>query len=210
MGTTPTLALPYPEASDPADVPTDIHELATALDGLVHKVTYGTTPPASPTGGDEWILPADAANGVMWRFRYNAGSASPYKWEFVGGAPFTAEVLTFENLTSTSYVDLPTAGPSLTVPRAGDYFYILGVQAMNNTTGQTSIAALKVGAAACSDDDSVNVFGVSGGVNYLNASKPRRINGVAASTLLLMQYRVTGGQATYGRREFALTPVRVS
>lgn len=32
MGTTPVLALRYPEPTDPADVPTDIHELATDVE----------------------------------------------------------------------------------------------------------------------------------------------------------------------------------
>lgn len=43
MGTTPTWGLRYPEQADPADVPTDIHELAddigVALNGLAARLT---------------------------------------------------------------------------------------------------------------------------------------------------------------------------
>lgn len=35
MGVTPTYQLPYPEASEPSDVPTDMHELATATEGAL-------------------------------------------------------------------------------------------------------------------------------------------------------------------------------
>lgn len=35
MGATPTYQLPYPESNEPADVPTDMHELATATEGAL-------------------------------------------------------------------------------------------------------------------------------------------------------------------------------
>jgi len=34
MGATPVFALPYPEPTDPADVPTDMHELCDAIEAL--------------------------------------------------------------------------------------------------------------------------------------------------------------------------------
>ena len=47
--------------------------------------SYGSTFPASPVDGQEHIYTA-GANGECWRFRYNAGSSSAYKWEYIGGA----------------------------------------------------------------------------------------------------------------------------
>lgn len=39
MGTTPVYALPYPEPTDPADVPTDMHELALATETTIDALT---------------------------------------------------------------------------------------------------------------------------------------------------------------------------
>lgn len=43
-----------------------------------------------PADGDERYFQNAVMKtfGVIWRFRYNASSTSPYKWEFVGGAPW--------------------------------------------------------------------------------------------------------------------------
>jgi len=39
MGLTPNHLLPYPEPSDPPDVPADIYELANRLDGVLTALT---------------------------------------------------------------------------------------------------------------------------------------------------------------------------
>jgi hypothetical protein len=50
------------------------------------KPNYGTTLPAGPVDGQEAILVDSLTNPTyQWRFRYNAGSALAYKWEFIGG-----------------------------------------------------------------------------------------------------------------------------
>lgn len=58
MGTTPVYALPYPEAVDPADVPTDMHELALAIEAI----------PA--LGGGWWTAP-DGTTLRTNRFAYS-------------------------------------------------------------------------------------------------------------------------------------------
>ena len=68
MPTTPKLALPYPVATDPADVPADMAELATRLDdiagvasGLATLDATGKVPaaqlPASGGGGGRVVIP---------------------------------------------------------------------------------------------------------------------------------------------------------
>jgi hypothetical protein len=92
---------------------------------------YGTTLPAAPFDGQEAILVDSLTNpNYQWRFRYNAGSSSAYKWEFIGGPPkFTAGVS-------------PTTG--IVAPRAGDYMWEWMVNAhstalyFQNTPGVTS------------------------------------------------------------------------
>ena len=64
MPQTPTMLLPYPAATDPADVPTDLHELADRLEtvrglanGLASLDATGKVPaaqlPAAGSGGDQ-------------------------------------------------------------------------------------------------------------------------------------------------------------
>jgi hypothetical protein len=94
-------------------------------------VTYGTTPPGSPADGDIWMFPADATNGVIWQFRYRAASASSYKWEFVGGVPLAVGPSGSMTIATATPTDL-TGGPTLTLPRAGDYVIDFGGVAQAN------------------------------------------------------------------------------
>jgi hypothetical protein len=92
-------------------------------------------PPSSPSDGDIWIATGVDARGTRWQFQYNAGSSSSFKWEFIGGPPLAG---TFggavTNLFSGSgTVDL-TSGPTLTVPRSGDYVVRVGCFMQNNGT----------------------------------------------------------------------------
>lgn len=80
---------------------------------------YGTVLPASPVDGQQYILVDSVTSPTyQWLFRYNAGSTSANKWEFVGGSPFKAIGPTNTSLTSpnTWYQIF-----SFAVPRAGDY-----------------------------------------------------------------------------------------
>jgi hypothetical protein len=203
MGTTPTLALPYPEPADPADVPTDIHELATALDTLVHKVTYGTTPPASPADGDEWILPADATNGVMWRFRYRAASASAYKWEFIGGPPLYGENPTVGAGTVGSWAPVQ---PSLAPARAGDYLASFSLSSATTSGAGTLAGCLwpSGGRLAATETIVSNVNGEQalGRTDILLTGQP------AAGAIVLGQYCSVA--ANFSKRWLSLLPVRVS
>ena len=59
-----------------------------------------TALPASPADAQEIAFLVDAANGIVWRFRYRAASTSPYRWEFTGGAPLYVDANTPVNLTA--------------------------------------------------------------------------------------------------------------
>lgn len=89
---------------------------------------YGTTPPVNPTEGMTWVFPADAAKGIIWRFRYRAGQTLP--WEFVGGAELV-DYINAEETASGTWIDLPTPGPSITLPRTGDYDVLWGYYVHN-------------------------------------------------------------------------------
>lgn len=103
-----------------------------------------TSLPASPVDGDEVVYVANATNGVSWRLRYRAASASSYKWEFVGGAELRSEGVggttwgTWNNTNSLNHVN---TNVSLTVPLAGDYAFNGELISYNNA-GDSAIGAL--------------------------------------------------------------------
>ena len=96
------------------------------------------------------------------------------------------------------------------MPRAGDYEVELGAQ-FYNTNGNTGAwVAVKKGAAATADADSIsNVVAFSPGIS---CSRKMIITGLAASDVLKLQYRSSSGVGTghWATRWLAVRPVRVS
>ena len=114
-------------------------------------ITYSATPPASPADGDEWVLPVDATNGVMWRFRYNASSGSAYKWEFVGGISIQVSgdsntlLQSLTQIGVTGYYYWNNASGKVTVPRAGVYrLQATAFIAYSTASAQATLAAANV------------------------------------------------------------------
>lgn len=173
--------------------------------------SYGTTLPTGPVDGQEAILVDSLSDPTyQWRFRFNARSTSPYKWEFVGGTPRLSEVPTQETTASTTYAVLATAGPSFTVPRAGDYVVGFGAYMQTSAAGIAVYASYDIGATAASD-----TWGIVGytppGVGGASMFRQNRHNGLAASAAIVAKYRVnTGGVSYFGARHLSILPVRVS
>jgi hypothetical protein len=92
-------------------------------------VALADFPPVAPANGDIIILDVPASfnpitgRKVHWLCTYDATSSG---WH-VSGPPIGAVVTTAQNSTSTSYTDLGTVGPSLTLPRPGDYLITLSL-----------------------------------------------------------------------------------
>lgn len=82
-------------------------------------------PPGAPDDGDIWIATNVDANGSRWQFQYDVAEVGTYKWKFIGGAPLQSYIVTQENPTTGdangSDYRTATLGPSLTIPRAGEY-----------------------------------------------------------------------------------------
>jgi hypothetical protein len=155
----------------------------------VPKITTSTLaggPPASPQDGDIWIATAVDANGTRWAFQYNAGSASAFKWEFIGGFPQAVSPVGSITTASATPVDL-TGGPTLTLARAGDYMVELGDNSTSQAAGINNMVTL------------LNVAGVNqsqtNGLNFVataqfqggQQSTETIITGVAAGTVLKLQ-----------------------
>ena len=167
-------------------------------------VSYGTSFPASPNNGQEHILVDSVTNPTyQWRFRYNASSTSPYKWEAVGVLPLTASVDPFGSCPAAGWQFAP-AGPSLVLPRPGDYINAFGFH-YGCSTGSfihmrlsgANIPALDIGGWA---DAAANVIRC--------ASRQDRVNGMTTGTITSEYYGGTNAQVA--RRWMSLTPVRVS
>lgn len=92
---------------------------------------FASGPPSSPSSGDIWIGANVDGNGTRWQFQYNAGSASAYKWEFVGGGimlfPTNDPNVLLNALTSTGstqglgWTIFYHSSSTLTLARAGVY-----------------------------------------------------------------------------------------
>jgi len=173
-----------------------------------------TSLPASPVDGQEVFYQADATNGIVWHLRYNASSSSAYKWEFVGGPSLFAEVATEETTASTTYVALATAGPTLTLPRAGDYDVELGFRGYSSVNNTGALMGYDIGATGAVDADAISYYAATslgGGATVAgNLARLRRKTGLSA-VALTAKYRATSAiTVAFGSRWLRVTPVRVS
>jgi len=158
--------------------------------------------------GVEVYYLADSDNGIVWHFRYRAAGSESYPWEFVGGSSLRSEIATSQTTTNPAYVDLTTAGPSVTTPLAGDYILHFGSD-LNNSGANYSIAAVKIGAAATVDADAVLAFSGSASGVEVSVSRTMVKTALAASTELKVQYKAGAGTLAAGKRFLYVTPARV-
>jgi hypothetical protein len=174
-------------------------------------VAYGTTLPASPTDGLEAILVDSVTNpSYQFRFRYNAGSQSAYKWEFVGGTEMFAETAGTDTTTAGTVANL-TNGPSLTLPRAGDW--MIEVDAVASSTVVDATLSTGAGSSAVATNNLITSgFGqttVAG--RWAAVRNLGRANSVAAATVVTVKaWSSGGGTASFQVRRLTIRPVRVS
>jgi hypothetical protein len=174
-------------------------------------ITYGTTPPVSPVDGDLWDFPADATNGVIWRFRYRAASASAYKWEFIGGPPLTAFIAADETIaTANAWTDLPTVGPQVAVPRAGDYWAWGHVTMNNATAGTTLLLGITLNAGNPLDPLQASANAAVANYGVALAISGGRISGAATSDQIRMRYWANNANLHGLKRSISVLPIRVS
>lgn len=177
---------------------------------------YSTSLPASPIDGQEAVLTDSLTAGTYaWRFRYNSSAVSAYKWDFIGGAPVNALVGASESCASTSYIDLASVGPSITLPRAGDYLVTFGGRFEMNT-GNTAASQMlgyitvKLGASASGDTESLTLSTYTPYELPINTARTILLTGRAASDVLKLQYKRNTGTVQIANRFIGVIPVRVS
>ncbi len=171
---------------------------------------YGTSLPGSPTDGDEYVLvDSTSAPTYRWHLRYNGGSASSYKWEFIGGTEMYAAVDTTETTSSATYAALSTAGPTITLPNAGDYFVSIGATIGPKTTASIGYMSYDIGGTGASDNDAAS--SQSGSSNQYSVSRTARKTGLTA-VALTSKYRTanTSDAMSFRFRWMLVRPIRIS
>jgi len=182
----------------------------TTVSGTDPRLPAGTVTvlPASPVDGQEINFLADPTNGVEWRLRYRAASASAYKWEFLGGPPLYNEVLAYEGAPSSTYGSLGTPGPTITlpVPNGGDFDVTFGAVL---SAGSVNVQAF-MGIATSSSPASDTFAATSNLPAYSVGSLAGAIHGLGLTGAVVANYRTNGGNAaSYLHRYMRVTPVRV-
>jgi len=175
--------------------------------GFASPPTYATTLPASPVDGQEAILVDSVTNPwYAWRLRYNAGSTSPYKWEYVGGTPWMGAAYggTWQQFSGNS--TFVGASPNFTTPRAGDYW--LAFTAQFNTTASGVTIQMGYGTAT--------IMGVAQAFNLPSPSEIRwagfsqRVNAFAQGAVVQPQVWADKVTTALANMETIIYPARVS
>lgn len=209
-----TLASTYVDNAADGTLVTTVQAVNTT--GSTIGLPAFTSLPSSPYNGQIVPFVADATNGIVWQFRYNSGDVSGYPWEFFGGGSMWSEIATTETTNSTSYTDLSTVGPTLIVPRAGEYEILevgtIGVNSLNTGSLQQwsgSIAA-KLGAAAAADAERAIFMAVASGAEVFSSVSRTIHRTLTAGETIKLQYKVNSGTSEFSNRGLFIRPLRVA
>lgn len=124
------------------------------------------------------------------------------------GGPYsaTADVTTSQTTTSTSYTDLATSGPAVTLSPGATQTHLLlaSAQTSNTNTGVTNFFSVAVNGAAAADVDG---GAVDSGTANIGARVTRPILAAAQpnGATHTMKYRTTGGTAAFASRRLVGT-----
>ncbi|HEY7418283.1 MAG TPA: hypothetical protein VH593_24090 [Ktedonobacteraceae bacterium] len=179
---------------------------ASKISGIGGSIP-ATTLPASPTDGQQAVLVDNTSSPTYsWLFQW---SATASKWFFIGGSDAYSQVLTDESSGNNGYTNLATVGPQVTVPRAGVYEISWSCNGTGAAGGNGWQAAVKLGAAATSINEGVQITAPSAGA-WFQAARLNMQRTLAASDVVLWQANPTGATAHYANRNLAVKPVWVT
>jgi hypothetical protein len=184
------------------------HDQAHNVTGTNHSAGWGAkgsvlvgltsgTGTALAVGSNEQVLTADSAQtaGVKWATRATTGAQ-------------TADVTTSESTTSTTYADLTTPGPSVTVTIGASGLAMVMVSATmsGSATGTTPIMSWRAGAGTPLDVDSAIQTGVIAEIARL--SRTTLATGLTPGSVTFdAKYRVASGTGTFSNRRLIVIPL---
>lgn len=176
-----------------------------------------------------WTAPMTAVAGVIWtaaefnaNVRDNLLETMPGKATAAGRlfatsannaiaerVPSTATVATSQTTSSTSYVDLATVGPSVTVT-TGTTAIVYWSVAMSHSSGsgEMSVSVAVSGATTLAANDNWRLLesGVTAG-NTNRGGQAHRFTGLTAgSNTFTLKYRTTAATATFLDRDIIVLP----
>lgn len=182
------------------------------MSGMFEQVAYRpykdiplvTALPSNPSNGDMVVLTDSLTAGTyQWTLKYVADRSSN-KWVFMGGNPLYAEVNTTESTAATAYTALATAGPSVTLPVAGDYFVRHGCTVSNNASSNNDMS-YDIGASGASTTDQCLVGSLVTAAEFYSGIREQIKTGLTAVTLTA-KYKVSAGTGSFAYRWIAVIP----
>jgi hypothetical protein len=159
--------------------------------------------------GDEVYLEVDATNGIEWHLVYRTAEAT-YKWRFLGGPEMAAQVATDEAVAAgtLTYSALATAGPSVALPRAGDYDVIHGCRAYPGAVAQALFMSYDIGATGAVDADAAyETPAVASGTNLKRRQRKTALT--AVSLVSKYKHDNNGAAGNFCNRSLFVMPVRL-
>jgi hypothetical protein len=156
--------------------------------------------------GDEVYLEVDSTNGIEWHLVYRTAEAT-YKWRYLGGPPMSAEVATAESTASTAFAALATAGPSIALPRAGDYMVMHGSEIYATGAMLAGYHSYDIGVTGAVDADAARVL-TGTATEGAQVLRRKRKTGLTAVSLV-SKYRTTASTAAFTFRGLNIIPVRL-
>ena len=174
-----------------------------------------TALPANPQDGDEIIfMDSLSAPTYRWHLRYNAFSASSYKWEYIGGTDVGLIRAANDNQTSNGTWERLNS-PAFTVPVAGDWH--VRMEAIMSCAASVYTVSLGLSKTAGTPGDGgsqlANPAAVSAGytLTHVNdAIHDGDASGLSAgATLTMMLKQNAAVTTTWNIRRMYVHPIRV-
>lgn len=184
----------------------DAHERITAIgSGKLALKTLVQFAALTPADGDEYALQVDATLGIIWHVKYRAASASAYKWEVLGMVPLHSQVDTTESTASTTYVALATAGPSIVLPRPGDY--VIDVGCTGGVANNAAFMSYDIGGTGAVDADAIT----TGRPSDAGPMTRSMFKAGLSNVTLTAKYKIAAAVSqSFGYRWMRATPRRIS
>jgi len=156
--------------------------------------------PVTPKYGFRYPAPADPADVPADLQKLASDVEAILSGRFV---PIFASIETQQQVTTGSFGDLATPGPSITLVQAGDYIVSWGCEFSGVPTNAFSVAcAVRFGAAATQSADSIS-FGAPASPSataQVALARQRRYNGLAAGLVLKLEYAYVNFQMNAAKR----------
>lgn len=170
--------------------------------------------PKSANRGDR--VEVRVGTDKVWGFIYDPDPDPDYPWSFKDGESLWDYIVTEEGTGtgSTSYQNLSTTGPLVTIPFAGYYSAHWGCYLQPQSgSGRSGFMGMEFGASVAGDSIAARGGGYAAGINVkMSHSRRHRPSAVEAGDDFTAKYRTdnTSVNCLFGQRWLYVTPLRVS